>query len=72
MQNFIIVLFVIIAVFIGLKESVKHFRGEGGCCGGSSIKPNRKKLTGKIIATYTFVVDGMHCQKYVPLKSDKQ
>lgn len=49
MQNFIIVLFIIIAVFIGLKESVKHFRGEGGCCGGSSIKPNRKNLLEKLL-----------------------
>ena len=61
MPNVIIVIILTIVVFIGLKESIKHFKGEGACCGGGSSKPKKKKLKGKVICTYTFHIDGMHC-----------
>lgn len=42
MTDFVIVGILII---IGIHFSVKHFNGEGGCCGGvSSVKVKRKKL----------------------------
>ena len=61
MLNVMIVIILAIAVFIGLKETIKHFKGEGACCGGASSKPKKKKLKGKVICTYTFHIDGMHC-----------
>ena len=61
MSNAIIVIILLIAVVFGMKETVKHFKGEGACCGGGSSKPKRKKLKGKVICTYTFHIDGMHC-----------
>lgn len=62
MQNYIIILILLVIVAIGVKESIKHFRGEGGCCGGESSKPRKKKLKHKIVTVYTFHVEGMKCQ----------
>ena len=61
MVDVIIIIILTIVVFIGLKETIKHFKGEGTCCGGGSTKPKKKKLKGKVICTYTFHIDGMHC-----------
>lgn len=63
MANIIIVLIIVIIGLLALKSSLKHFKGEGGCCGGgdSTIKENKKldapKLGEKIIS-----IDGMHCE----------
>ena len=62
MPNVIIVIILAIAVFFGLKETIKHFKGEGACCGGAGSKPKKKKLKGKVVCTYTFGIDGMHCR----------
>ena len=61
MSNVIIGIILLIAVVFGMKETVKHFKGEGACCGGGSSKPKKKKLKGKVICAYTFHIDGMHC-----------
>ena len=61
MVDVIIIITLTIAFFIGLSETIKHFKGEGACCGGGSTKPKKKKLKGKVICTYTFHIDGMHC-----------
>ena len=50
-----------VIVVIAVISSVKHFKGEGGCCGGgSSYKPKKKKLV-NIRYQKVFWVDGMHC-----------
>lgn len=61
MENIIIIGIITAVIIIGISSSIKHFKGEGGCCGGSSYTPKRKKLTN---AKYqkTFKVDGMHCE----------
>ena len=45
MADIIIVLIVVVLLGLALKSSVKHFKGEGACCGGGS-KPEipKKKL----------------------------
>lgn len=65
MANAIIVIILLILICFGIKETIKHFKGEGDCCGGSSAKPRRKKLNGPILHTYTIQIDGMHCQNCV-------
>ena len=61
MENYIIIGVIAVIVVIAVISSVKHFKGEGGCCGGgSSYKPKKKKLAG-IRYQKTFMVDGMHC-----------
>ena len=45
MGNLIIGAILIVIVALGISSSVKHFKGEGGGCGGSStIKVEKKKF----------------------------
>lgn len=60
MGDGIIIGVLVIVVFIGIRSSVKHFTGQGGCCGGGNYKPKKKKLS-KVIYKKTFKVEGMHC-----------
>ena len=62
MADFVIVGILIILIIIGIRSSVKHFKGEGGCCGGSSsVKVKRKKLK-QVVKQRTVVIDGMTCE----------
>ena len=61
MENYIIIGIIAVIVVIAVISSIKHFKGEGGCCGGGSYKPKRKKLSG-VKYTKKFKVDGMHCE----------
>ena len=61
MADIIIVLIVIILLGLALKGSIKHFKGEGPCCGGgsgNSKKPKTKFLDGPVIGRKTL----MHCE----------
>jgi len=60
MENDLIIGILVIAVGFGIYSSVRHFKGEGGCCGGGSYRPRKKKLS-KIRYQKIFLVDGMHC-----------
>ena len=43
MVNEIIIAVLLILVFTGIRSGTKHFKGQGGCCGGSSkIRTKRK------------------------------
>lgn len=60
MVNYMIIGILAVAVIIGIRSTIKHFKGEGGCCGSGSYKPKKKKLS-NIIYRKTFKVEGMHC-----------
>ena len=61
MENYIIII-IIVAVFgIAVCSAKNHFKGQGGCCGGGSYKPKKKKLS-NIHHQKIFKVDGMHCE----------
>ena len=65
MADVIIVLIVIILLGLALKGSIKHFKGEGPCCGGgsgSSKKAKTKFLDGPVIGRKTLKISGMHCE----------
>lgn len=63
MENIIILFVLLSIILLAFRGSVKHFHGEGGCCGGgSSVKPLKKKLKNKIVKKYTLQIEGMHCQ----------
>ena len=52
MADIIIILIVIILLGLALKGSIKHFKGEGPCCGGgsgSNKKAKTKFLDGPVI-----------------------
>ena len=62
-STIIIVIILVVILFFAIKNSIPHFRGEGGCCGGSGkeklIKPAKLE---KIIATKIITIDGMRCE----------
>ncbi|MGN0164079.1 MAG: heavy-metal-associated domain-containing protein [Candidatus Ornithomonoglobus sp.] len=62
MGNIIIIAIIAIIIVIAAVSGFKHFKGEGGCCGGGKdVKPEKKKLDGPVIATKVVRIDGMHC-----------
>lgn len=60
MENYIIIAILVLAVGFGSISAIKHFKGQGGCCGGGSYKPKKKKLK-HVLYQKTFKVEGMHC-----------
>lgn len=68
MTDIIIIAIVAVLILIGIRSGKKHFKGEGGCCGGSApVKREHKKLD-NVIATKTVKIDGMtcdHCRNWV-------
>ena len=64
MGNVIIIGIILLLVLNGIRSSIKHFKGEGGCCGGGSdsVKAERKKLK-SVIVTKTVKIEGMTCQQ---------
>ncbi len=61
MADYIIIGIIAVCMVMGILSTVKHIKGEGGCCGGSTYKPKRKKLP-KVRYTRTFKIGGMHCE----------
>ena len=62
MDNYIIIAIIAAIALIAVGTIVKR-KGRKGCCGsGSDYKPRKKKLK-NVVATKTFKVDGMHCEK---------
>ena len=62
-SNIIAIVVLILIIAYAVAGSIKHFKGEGGCCGGSSIvKEPDKKLSNPVIGKKTFKVEGMHCE----------
>ncbi len=60
MIDFVIIGIIAIIGVIGVVSTIRHFKGEGGCCGGGSYKPKKKKISG-IRYQKTFTIEGMHC-----------
>ena len=61
MENVIIILVIAVIAAIGIRSTVRHFRGQGGCCGGGGYRPKKKKLS-RTIYQKSFKVEGMHCE----------
>lgn len=70
MENVIIILILVVLLSFAVKNSIKHFKGEGACCGGGSgsvrtKKPKKKKLDSPVIGKRTIEISGMHCRNCV-------
>jgi len=61
MQNVIIIAIIVVIACVGIRQTMKHLKGQGSCCGGGGYKPRKKKLS-KVIYQKTFKVEGMHCE----------
>ena len=64
MGTAIIIGILAIIVVIAVISSVKHMKGEGGCCGGGgdTVAEERKTLDNPVIAVKTVDIEGMHCE----------
>ncbi|MEE1086827.1 MAG: cation transporter [Schaedlerella sp.] len=68
MENIIIIIILLVLVFIGLRSALKHFKGEGGCCGGGAPVPKQNKKLKNVISKKVVVIEGMtceHCKNWV-------
>lgn len=62
MADVIILVILFILVIIGIRSCIRHFKGEGGCCGGGSyVKVKRKKLK-QVVKQRTIIIEGMTCE----------
>ncbi len=61
MQDLIIIVILAILLIGGMIHMVNHFKGKSACCGGGNTYVSKKKLK-KVIATKTYVIEGMTCE----------
>ena len=63
MSTIIVAILVIIALGFALRGVLKHWRGEGACCGGGGVSavPPKKELEGRIIGEKVIGIEGMTC-----------
>lgn len=66
MGNALVLIVLVLIVVFAVKSSAKHFRGEGGCCGGGGdgVKKSDipvKKLDGEKLGELVVSISGMHC-----------
>ena len=65
MGDAIIMVVILIVLIFAVKGSLKHFKGEGACCGGGSGSVKPKTLDGPVIGRCMIRISGMHCQNCV-------
>lgn len=67
MVDAIIIGIVVVLLWFALKGSMKHFKGDGSCCGGShkNLDVEEKKLKYPIIGKKVLKIEGMHCDHCV-------
>lgn len=60
-QSTVIFIILILIMIPAVKNTVRHMRGQGSCCGGPVEKPVKKKINGEIKGKLLIKIDGMHC-----------
>lgn len=62
--NVIIVLVIVVIAVFAVKSSIKHFHGEGGCCGGGGdkVEIEKKELDAPVVEKKVIKIKGMHCE----------
>lgn len=63
MTDAVILVILVIALIFGAKGTVKHFKGQGACCGGGSgtAKVKHKSLGNPKLGEKMIQIEGMHC-----------
>ncbi len=51
-----------VGLVLALRGAVKHFRGQGGCCGGGDEPLPEKRLEGPITGRKIVYIEGMRCE----------
>lgn len=60
----IIILIIVVIVILAVRESLKHMKGQSGCCGGGADADTAEKsavLDGPVVMKKTIRIEGMHC-----------
>lgn len=68
MVDGVILAIVAVIMLIALRGAIKHFKGDGPCCGGgesSLLGSDEKRLANPIIGKKTVKISGMHCDHCV-------
>ena len=69
MENIVITIVLVVLLLVGMHATKKHFKRQGGCCGGSGKPaPIPEKKLENIIGQKIVVVEGMtcdHCKNWV-------
>ncbi len=60
-SDMIIILIIVALVALGIRYTVNHFSGKGGCCGGGNYRVKKKRLS-NVKYRKIFSVEGMHCE----------
>jgi len=61
-DNLIIVVILAVLLFVGIRSTMKHFKGESSCCGGGSTVKRKKKKLKSVVVKKTMLVEGMTCK----------
>ena len=62
MADVVIILVLAAVAVYAVSAARRHFKGEGGCCGGAGTEREKKKLDAPKIGEKTVLIDGMHCE----------
>lgn len=69
MADIIILVLVAVLLVFAARGTVKHFKGEGPCCGGGSGSASpvieEKRLENPVLGKKTVYISGMHCEHCV-------
>ena len=60
-SNTILIILLLMVMFFAIRTSLKHFRGEGGCCGGGTIPKIKKQKLNQVIETKRIKIEGIEC-----------
>lgn len=60
MENVIIAALLIVVVAVAALSARKHFKGEGGCCGGGTYRENKKLA--HVAGKKNVRIEGMMCE----------
>lgn len=61
MGTYIVIGILVICVILAFVNSRKHFKGEGGCCGGGSELKVKKQHIKEVVETKEIIIEGMTC-----------
>lgn len=62
MGTFIVLGILVVVIILAAGSSLKHMKGQGGCCGGGdSVEKVKRKKFAEVFTTKRMLVEGMHC-----------
>lgn len=62
MGTVVVAVILLVCIVFAIRESIRHMKGEGGCCGGGdvAVKVKRQNLH-QVVCTKRMLIEGMSC-----------